>query len=394
MVKLKIALRYLFSRKSHSIINLLSVVSVVAIVVPVAAAIFIVSLHNGLSDVIKSSYSKFDPDLKIETVNGQLFCVDSIQIPHNEAIEQITYVVEGDAVIEYKGRQLAVKIKGVDQNYLKVTRVDSLLSNGEFELRKGDLNQLVVGQGVAYALGINVALLEPIKIFSLVSMPFVAMPLVNEQSAFPSGTFVLDKQTDGQLVFASSEFAQKIFATNFISAVEIKLKNSQNQNVIAQEIEAELGDKFVVKTKLEQRESLFKVINIEKWITVMLLMLIVVIAALSLVGAMVIMVTEKHKQNQTLLVLGYTVKDIKKIYLWLGWAISIIGVGLGAALGIGISFAQQTWEFLTIGSESFLIDAYPVDVVYYDVSIISAVVMTVTVTIVWITTRFVKIDKI
>lgn len=366
----------------------------VAIVVPVAAAIFIVSLHNGLSDVIKSSYSKFDPDLKIETVNGQLFCVDSIQIPHNEAIEQITYVVEGDAVIEYKGRQLAVKIKGVDQNYLKVTRVDSLLSNGEFELRKGDLNQLVVGQGVAYALGINVALLEPIKIFSLVSMPFVAMPLVNEQSAFPSGTFVLDKQTDGQLVFASSEFAQKIFATNFISAVEIKLKNSQNQNVIAQEIEAELGDKFVVKTKLEQRESLFKVINIEKWITVMLLMLIVVIAALSLVGAMVIMVTEKHKQNQTLLVLGYTVKDIKKIYLWLGWAISIIGVGLGAALGIGISFAQQTWEFLTIGSESFLIDAYPVDVVYYDVSIISAVVMTVTVTIVWITTRFVKIDKI
>lgn len=394
MVKLKIALRYLFSRKSHSIINLLSVVSVVAIVVPVAAAIFIVSLHNGLSDVIKSSYSKFDPDLKIETVNGQLFCVDSIQIPHNEAIEQITYVVEGDAVIEYKGRQLAVKIKGVDQNYLKVTRVDSLLSNGEFELRKGDLNQLVVGQGVAYALGINVALLEPIKIFSLVSMPFVAMPLVNEQSAFPSGTFVLDKQTDGQLVFASSEFAQKIFATNFISAVEIKLKNSQNQNVIAQEIEAELGDKFVVKTKLEQRESLFKVINIEKWITVMLLMLIVVIAALSLVGAMVIMVTEKHKQNQTLLVLGYTVKDIKKIYLWLGWAISIIGVGLGAALGIGISFAQQIWEFLTIGSESFLIDAYPVDVVYYDVSIISAVVMTVTVTIVWITTRFVKIDKI
>lgn len=392
MLKLRIALRYIFSRKSHSIINLIAVVAVVAVAVPVAATVFVMSMHNGLADRIHQMYGEFDPNLKIQAVDAMFFDQDSInveQIEKIEGVEVVGKVIEVPVLVEYDGKQLVGMVKGIEKK--EVVMLDSLVVRGEAELESNLGNQILVGQGVAAELGINVAMNKTAELYSLVTLPMVKMPIFNVEQALPVGVFAVDKMTDSQYLIAQMDLVRKLSAKeNMITAVEVKLTQNADQNEVAEKIKKSIGERFSVKTQIQQRDGLFKIINIEKWITFLLVSVIIFIAALSLVGAIVIMVTEKNKQNYTLMQLGYTNRDIRTIFNWLGITIASVGIVVGLILGLAMSFVQYKFGLLTIEG-SFIVDVYPVKILLSDIITIFGLVFAVTSIITLVTTKNVKI---
>lgn len=392
MLKLRIALRYIFSRKSHSIINLIAVVAVVAVAVPVAATVFVMSMHNGLADRIHQMYGEFDPNLKIQAVDAMFFDQDSInveQIEKIEGVEVVGKVIEVPVLVEYDGKQLVGMVKGIEKK--EVVMLDSLVVRGEAELESNLGNQILVGQGVAAELGINVAMNKTAELYSLVTLPMVKMPIFNVEQALPVGVFAVDKMTDSQYLIAQMDLVRKLSAKeNMITAVEVKLNQNADQNEVAEKIKKSIGERFSVKTQIQQRDGLFKIINIEKWITFLLVSVIIFIAALSLVGAIVIMVTEKNKQNYTLMQLGYTNRDIRTIFNWLGITIASVGIVVGLILGLAMSFVQYKFGLLTIEG-SFIVDVYPVKILLSDIITIFGLVFAVTSIITLVTTKNVKI---
>lgn len=393
MLKLKIALRYIFSRKSHSVINLLSIVSVVAVAIPVAASVLVVSLHNGLSDAIFGMYSDFDADIKIEPTVGETFDPSVFVAKDFDFVAADTKILEQGVVLsDDQGRQSVAVFKGVDSNFRQVVNIDKLITHGEFELKLGDLDQVVVGQGLAYNMGINPALMSPISIYGISSLPMVVLPIFNVEDAFPVAVFVLDKSVDQSYMFGSIDQARRLFGkTDMVSAIDVKIDPKTDLNSAAKSIQNALGEDFKVKTRSQQRDALFKIVNIEKWITMLLLGVIVFIAALSLVGSIVIMVAEKTKQNLTLMQLGYQESDIRKIYTNLGVVIAILGLVVGLVLGLTLSWVQMNWGILTIGEGNFIVNAYPIKIVFWDIFTIFGVVITITAAITYVTTKTVRV---
>lgn len=395
MLKLRIAWRYIFSRKSHSVINLLSVVSVIAVAVPVSATVFVVSLHNGLAEMIYGMYGQFDSQVKIVSEDGVFFNPEDVDLSGLNFVKVQSEVIEQGVLVESAKGQSVAFLRGVDSHYVDVVEIDSLVTHGSFELTHGDLDEVVLGQGLAYDLGVNVALNEAVTIYSLNSLPMVAMPIFNYETAFPSGVYTLDKATDSKYLFSSLEQARRLLGKDsLVSSIEVRLVDGVNVDDAIRQIKGRVGERFLVKGQIEQRDALFKIINIEKWITMMLLGVIIFIAALSLVGSIVIMVAEKRRQNVTLLQLGYTTSNIRQIYNCLGISISAIGLFCGIVLGVGLSLIQQRWGVLSLGSDNLVIDAYPINIVFWDIVAIFTLVLLITSVITYVTTRTVKIDKI
>lgn len=363
------ARRYLFSKKSHSVINIVSGVSAFSVAIPVMAMVILLSVFNGFEGLIKSMYRSFDPDIRITPVRGKVFPIDSLPRERFLAIDGVrdaAYALEDNAVFEYRDRQAFGTMCGVDSLYRQVVPLDSLRTEGVFQLQFGDFPEAYVGQGMAYALGIRVNLNSPISVYvprrGRVS-PLLPYSFYKKQNIFPSGVFALEAEVDGKYVIVPLHFAQELLDyPGQASSVAIRLEADASPQRVQQQIGQWLGDDYKIQSRYQQKESFYRIMMYEKWGIYFIILLVLVIASFSLIGSLVMLIVEKRKDSQTLVTMGADTKLLRKIFVAEGMLIYLIGAGGGLLLGVALALAQQHFGFLKLSGETFLIDAYPVEV--------------------------------
>lgn len=363
------ARRYLFSKKSHSVINIVSGVSAFSVAIPVMAMVILLSVFNGFEGLIKSMYRSFDPDIRITPVRGKVFPIDSLPRERFLAIDGVrdaAYALEDNAVFEYRDRQAFGTMCGVDSLYRQVVPLDSLRTEGVFQLQFGDFPEAYVGQGMAYALGIRVNLNSPISVYvprrGRVS-PLLPYSFYKKQNIFPSGVFALEAEVDGKYVIVPLHFAQELLDyPGQASSIAIRLEADASPQRVQQQIGQWLGDDYKIQSRYQQKESFYRIMMYEKWGIYFIILLVLVIASFSLIGSLVMLIIEKRKDSQTLVTMGADTKLLRKIFVAEGMLIYLIGAGGGLLLGVALALAQQHFGFLKLSGETFLIDAYPVEV--------------------------------
>ncbi|MDP2338006.1 MAG: FtsX-like permease family protein [Bacteroidota bacterium] len=395
-----IARRYLISKKSVNVINLISGISVAGVTVGTFALVVILSIFNGLDFSIKSLFSTFDPDIKITAAKGKSFELTDGNfdaISHLNGISAVTPVIEENALLRYGDRQYFATIKGVPLNYNETSRLDtSCITSGRFLLESEQVPFALVGQGVAYYLSVGLNFTDPIHIYTLKKGTSGRPSLSNafiHNTIYASGIFANQQEIDSKYVLVPFNFAQELFQMgNRVSAVEIGLKEGISEDRTKSEITRILGDLFTVKTQFQQHELFYRVMQSEKWAIFIILAFVLVIASFNLLGSLSMLIIDKKPDIAILQSMGANQKLIRTIFLFEGWMISLAGAIFGLILGVLICWVQIEFGFLKIpGNEgSFIFSSYPVEIRMTDLMAIFLLVTGIGFLAAWYPIRFIS----
>lgn len=368
------ARRYLFSRKSHSVINLVSGVSAFTVAIPVMAMVVLLSVFNGFDTLIRSMYQHFDPPIRITPVTGKVFDkneLDTASIGSLPGVTELSFSLEETALFEYRERQTIGTMKGVDSLFPRVVPIEEMVVQGDYALRFGDVEQAVIGQGVAYALSVNLMLVEPMRVYMPRrgrTLSVLPVELYRRMEIFPGGVFALDGETDSEYVLVSLDFAQRLleYGPEKVSSVAVGLAEGSDPNRVRAEIARIVGDDFRVQTRFQQKEELYRLMQYEKWGIYFIILLVLVIASFSIIGSLIMIIIDKKKDIGTLVTLGADIPLIRRIFVREGVLISGIGMGIGLVLGIALCLLQHRFGWVKMAGTSFLVDAYPVEMRWTD----------------------------
>ena len=357
---------------------MISLVSVCGIAVATMAMITALSVFNGFGNLVETTFSAFDPELKITTVKGKVFDYHTATFEkalQNPDIEFISESLEDNVLFRYNDRQVPVILKGVSEDFKYLTQMDKLIIDGSFRLREDVVDYATLGAGLAYTLGVRPGYIDPIDIF--VPKRNVKVNLANPSAAFAQsnvligGVFNLNQpQFDEQMAIVPIELARMLFRyNNEVSSLDIKLNEGVSAQKVGQSIAQIIGDDYLVEDRFEQQKESYRMLQIEKWVTFFILSFILIIAAFNVVGPLSILIIEKKNDIKILKSMGAADEVIARIFLFEGWLISFSGIIVGVVLGVAISFLQQQFGLLKLGSTpgAYLVDAYPVIVKFTDV---------------------------
>ncbi len=384
----KIARRYLFSKKSHSAINIISMVSVSGVAIATLALVCTMSVFNGFQSVISSLYCAFDPQLKITAVKGKTFDTNNDKIRQLKTWKEIavcTEVIEENALVRYKDRQVTATLKGVSDNFKQLSRIDSLLYDGKFILSDNIAQYATVGAGLSMSLGVGANFINPLEIYApkrngKINLANPASAF-NTNYAYVTAIFSVNQpKYDESMIIVPIKFTQELFDyTTQVTAIELKLAPNQNTNAIQTKLADYLGDNYKISNQYEQQEESYKMMQIEKWMTFLILCFVLMIAVFNIIGSLSMLILDKQADVATLRSLGANNQLISRIFLFEGWMISAIGAFSGIILGLILCFFQQKFGLLRLSSNvgAFIIDAYPVKVIWTDLVIILASVFVV-----------------
>ncbi|MCC8143643.1 MAG: ABC transporter permease [Tannerellaceae bacterium] len=376
-----IARRYLFSKKSHNAINIISMISVCGIMVATIALVCTLSVYNGFNGLISSLFSSFDPELKITPRTGKVFIPSSPEIQKVINLPQVQYaseVLQENALVRYKDRQEVATIKGVDDTFQHLTHIDSILIDGEFLLKDEVANYGVLGIGLASTLGINAGFVSPLEIYAPkrdenvnLSNPATSF---NLEYVHIAGVFSVNQPSYdmGYMLVPISLTRELFHYDQEVTSIEIKLHSHTDLSATKKEIQSILGKEFEVKDRFEQQEASYKMMQIEKWMTFLILSFILTIALFNVVGSLSMLMIEKKEDVYTLQTMGADDSLIRKIFLFEGWMISGFGALIGIIIGIVLCLLQQELGLIKLGQTAgaFIIDAYPVKLAMGDLLIV------------------------
>jgi len=374
-----IAKRYLLAKKKRNAINIISAIAVSGVMVGTMALVIVLSVFNGFDKVIKSLINSFDPDLKITLVEGKVFDPDSagkarlLEIP---GIQDISEVLEENALLRYDERQYIATMKGVDDRFSHISGIDSMMVDGDFVLEQEGRPYAVIGQGVAYSLRVGLNFINPLVIY--VPERVGKINLANPTAAFrkfavyPAGIFGIEQEYDAKYIILPIKNVRELLDyTAEVSALEIKLRDGADEEKVQEEIREILPPGFEVKTRYQLNEMFYRIMKSEKWAIFMILTLILVVASFNIIGSLSMLIIDKKDDIVSLQNMGADSGTIKKIFLLEGWLISLTGSFLGIILGTGIAWVQETFEIIRLGgSGSFVLDSYPVDIQLFDIFLI------------------------
>jgi lipoprotein-releasing system permease protein len=395
-LSLYIAKRYLFAKKSRNAINIISAVSVAGVAVGTMALIIILSVFNGLETMVSAIFNTFDPDIKITASEGKTFVADTLSLKKLSDIDGVScysLTLEENALLKYGDRQYIATIKGVDDNYAMVTHIDSSMWEGDFTLKSEKGRPFAVpGVGVAQYLGIRVSFITPLYIFvpritgSATLNPEDAF---NRKFIFPSGIFEVEKEYDSKYLYIPLEFARELTENNDrVSSVEIKINEKMDPRSVQKSI-ANIFDKgFIVQNQYEQQEIFYKVMRSERLAIFLILTLILIIASFNIIGSLTMLIIEKERDIEILKSLGADNNLIRKIFIFEGWLISIIGAITGITLGFIVCWLQQTFGFVKLNGNSLMMDSYPVVMKIKDFFIVPATVLIIGYWAAWYPVRY------
>lgn len=394
-----IAKRYLFSRKKTNMINLISAISVVGLMVGTMGLIVGLSGFNGFDSLIKSLFSSFDPELRITIKEGKNFPVTGSGFEELRRLPDIAYyaeIIEDEALLSNNGRNVVATIKGVSEEYLKFSGIDTMIIQGSFKLKDPSNNYAVLGEGIAYSLAIGVKQQEPISVFVPKkgrSSSIIPTGNFNQKFIYPSGIFSIQQELDNKYMIVPLGFAREIFEMpGNVSAIELKLKKGVSEKKAKADIAALLGDKFDIKNRYQQHDYLYKTMLSEKYATYMILILILVIASFNIVGSLTMLILDKKEDISILRSMGADKRTIRNIFVFEGWLITIIGAVLGTLAGVALCMAQIRYGFVKLsgGGSSFIIDAYPMKIIFADVLLVAISVTLIGFLAAWYPVRYIS----
>lgn len=372
-----IARRYLFSKKSHNAINIISMVCVCGVVVATIAVVCALSVYNGFNDLVAGMFSSFDPELKISPRTGKVFDPTTAEFQKVKQLRDIARfgeVLQDNALVRYHDRQDIAVIKGVDENFSHLTLIDSILIDGSFILKDEVADYATLGVGLSAKLGAKPGFASPLEIYvpkrdEKVNLSNPASSF-NQEYAYIGGVFLINQQVydEGYMILPISLVRQLLKYDKEVSSIELKLANGADISSTKKQIKALLGDRFIVQDRYEQQEASFKMMQVEKWMTFLILSFILAIALFNVVGSLSMLMIEKKDDVRTLQNMGADDKLIRRIFLFEGWMISGFGAVIGIVIGLVLCLLQQHFGFIKLGQTAgaFVIDAYPVRVVFTD----------------------------
>ncbi len=377
LCELLISRRYLFAHKSQNAINVISAISALGVLVATAAIVIVLSVFNGLNGLVSHLFGNFDPDVKIEAAEGKSFALDSAIVSvlnSDPSVAAWAEVVQDNALVRYGKRQVPATVMGVAGNYNSVTSIDSIIVEGAF--RPGEC---LVGAVLADQLGVSSSAFVPSVVF-YAPKRYGKINIANPQNSFSErvekvgGTFMVQQvDYDANYILADLTLARDLlgYADDEVTSVSLRLADGTSPSAAVKSLSAKLGDDLVVKDKWMQHESFFKMMEVEKLMAFAILLFIALIAAFNIIGSMSMLIFEKQDSVETLRAMGADRSFITRIFLFEGWMLSVGGALLGLIVGILMVLAQERWGIVGFGGdESYIIDAYPVELNWLDVALV------------------------
>lgn len=400
-----ISFRYLFSKKSHNAINIVSGVSAAAVGVVTAAMVCVLSVMNGFGSVVRSMFSEFDPELLIVAREGTSFRADAPaleQLREREEVAVFCEMVEQTALIEHDGRQLPAQLKGVDTLYQSLTQIDSIILDGEYEVWDGGFDRCVMGVGLAGQLGIGAHFVRGLHLYAPKRKGSINLMRPDEsfleESCWIAGIFAVNQtQYDEHLMLVNIDLARRLFEydDHEVTSVGIKLASGTNLKSAKREIRRLLGEDYVVLDRYEQQKDFFRILKIEKLMSALLMVFILLIAAFNLIGSLTMLILDKQQNTHILRTLGANADQIHKIFLYEGWLVSSLGAVIGLVVGLILCLLQQHFGWLKLGSGTeYVLSAYPVEVQLWDVVLVLAVVLIIGWIAAYIPTKHLKTEQV
>jgi lipoprotein-releasing system permease protein len=388
------AWRYFRGKYAFQAIQIIAWVSVFAIAIGTAALITILSVSNGFSSVVKGLYADFYADLSVTPKNGKYFSLNEaqyIKLKNIKGVKAISRVVESRALLVKGGYQTVAIIKGVENSYRNINKINKYLKRGESEI--GDLQSplFIMGIGVENKLGLMQQMIgDTLQVFAVnrSGKSITQIGQLNNLTAQQSGTFSVQQEFDDQYVFTNLQFAQYLFDLNpvEVSSIEIAIDEKDEKNASI-EIQKILGQHIVIKNRYQQNIDLYKIMQVEKWIIFCILALIMVVASFNLVGALTMLVLEKEKDIHVLNAMGASQWDIQKIFLILSGIMALLGAFIGGGIASLFCWLQYNYHFIKLGGGSFVIDYYPIQPMLIDYVSIMTLVIVIAILAGWIPSR-------
>tara|TARA_B100001778_G_scaffold45896_1_gene33488 strand:- start:1529 stop:2764 length:1236 start_codon:yes stop_codon:yes gene_type:complete len=382
-LSLFIAKRYFFSKKK-SFINFLSIAAFIGVLVGTSSLIIVLSVFNGLEDLLKSLYINFNPEIKIVSNNSKYFNKNKDHINKINEIDGVDFVskvIEDRAIASYNGSEIPVYIKGVDSSFILQKRLNKNIVEGDFTLKKDNSSYAVIGRGIKYKISLNLKdnfnnliLYSVSPDFSFIPSGIQKQPF-NQLSIIPSGVFAIEQQIDNNYIISSLTFAEKLFKKkNKITALELRVNEKKDNNKIKTEIRNIVGNNYNVLTIEEQHSDLYKILKTEKLIVFIIFSFILIISSFNIFFLLSMHAIDKKRDLSILLSLGLNEKSIKKIFYFESIIISVLGILIGGFLGILLCVLQNEYGLVSLGMETAIIKYYPVKVKFADILMIVSIV--------------------
>ncbi|WP_421977391.1 ABC transporter permease [Roseivirga seohaensis] len=384
-----IAKRYFASKKKKNFIQVLSWISVIGVAIGTAALIVVLSVFNGLQDFVRSVYNSFDAPLTIQASVGKSFEMTPelrAKVESIEGVNIVTEVIEDNALILFQDQQVVAKIKGVDNNYASVNRLDTFLVRGKMKLKEGDINYAILGTGVAYNLSLRIdvnsygmQIVYPKKLRP--GMP-VTNNSITRKSIVPAAIFNIEPVYNESYVFVPLSFAQDLMDyENKRTSIELYLDEGVSINKIKEEVSNSLGNEFEVLDSDELHSSLLKAIKIEKLFAYITLSFIMAIASFNIFFTLSMLAIEKKRDISVLYSFGATAQFIRQIFLKQGSIISLVGSVIGLLAGLALCLLQQKFGLVSMGMQSAVMNAYPVKLEVTDFIMVGVSIFLITILI-------------
>src|SRR5574344_633732 len=375
-----IAKRYLFAKKSHNVINLISIISAAGIAIGCASLVIILSIYNGFDDLVKQLYNSTTADLQISSSKGKSFDAKVLaQLRSNESIASYNEILEENIFLIYGNKHSVVTARGVDSLYEKAVSLDNYIVDGKFAMYEGKSARMVLGYGVAGMLSANIKFLTPLQAMYPANADTVdfsnPMGMLKSRILFPSGIISIDDNFDSRYVFMPLNILQDLTGRKTVSSVELRLKpeyissDGAVKSAYQKNLSKQLGDDFIVKNSYQQNESLYKVLTYEKMAVYAILIFVMLIISCNALGSLSMLIIDKSDDIEILRSMGATASTVKRIFRLEGWMISMFGTIIGIVIGLVICYIQTKYGIVKLPG-NFVVDAYPVKVLWTDMVLI------------------------
>lgn len=379
---LHIAVRYLFARKSHNVINIISAISAIGLAIGTAALVIILSVYNGFGSIVSDSLSDIDPDILVTASKGKYFVPDSEAFDwayDQESVLSMCSILEETVYISYDGHSGVARARGVDKIYEEESPLANHITEGKFTLHKGSVPLAAVGVGLAYSMDINPRFVASIDLYYpardrkfSVSAPTASL---ETESVWPSGLFSVNSDADANLMIVPLQTMRDLLGcTSEVSGIELRVRENISRKEfkrLMDELSSRLGEDFVVRDRVMQNESLFKMMKYEKAAIWLILTFVVIVIAFNIFGSLSMLMIEKKDDIRTLASMGATDGLIRRIFVTEGWLISLLGLAAGLAGGTILALLQQRFGIIKMPG-GFAAAAYPVILKGSDIAVTGA----------------------
>ena len=399
--ELKIAWRYLFAKKQYNAIHIISGISAAAVGVVTAAMVCVLSVMNGFGVMVEQLFSQFDPDIRIEATSGKSFQDNSAPFHALRALPEVAMVsqsIEETALLQFESKQMPVRLYGVDSIFPTLTHIEDIITDGHYEVYDGAFDRAVLGQGLAWQMGIGARFINPLQLYAPKRTAKVNMlrpdQAFNDEVCFIAGTFAVQQtKYDNEVMLVDINLTRRLldYGEQEVSALLVKIAPNASVRQTKKAIQSLLGEGYKMLDRYEQQADFFRILRVEKLLTTLLLVFILLIASFNIIGSLSMLIIDKQSDIQTLSHLGASPQMLRKIFLFEGWLISALGAMVGLIVGLIVCLLQEHLGILKLGNGTeYVVSAYPVSVQTTDIMFVAAVVLALGFLAAWIPARGIR----